>query len=37
MSFQGATSTDPDVQIFRIRLFGPRLRYVAGERMWVSG
>ena len=23
--------TDPDVRIFRIRLFGPRLRYVTGE------
>ena len=25
--------TDPDMRIFRIRLLGPRLRYVAGEWM----
>ena len=32
--------TDPDVRISRIRLFGPRLRYVTGEvrmRGWGSG
>jgi hypothetical protein len=29
--------TDPDMRIFRIRLFGSRLRYVTGEEMCGCG
>jgi hypothetical protein len=31
------TPTDPDVQNYRIRLFGSRLCYVTGEEMCGSG